>query len=153
MGANEPHAYISGDCVECMALSDNVVRAGLTPKMRDVSTLVDMLTYTSSCPRLLGIVTLDAHTVLYRPDVRVCSEFEVSVTTLPAGAQPYALSVMDCACILLLLEGDGCAISVDSGEEVRWAQGSALFVHAGARVTVAQVGGAKFYRANVNRGG
>ena len=39
MGANEPHAYIYGDCVECMALSDNVVRAGLTPKFRDVSTL------------------------------------------------------------------------------------------------------------------
>ena len=23
-----PHAYLSGNCVECMALSDNVVRAG-----------------------------------------------------------------------------------------------------------------------------
>lgn len=33
------------DCVECMACSDNVVRAGLTPKMKDVETLVDMLSY------------------------------------------------------------------------------------------------------------
>lgn len=33
------------DCVECMACSDNVVRAGLTPKPKDVETLVDMLTY------------------------------------------------------------------------------------------------------------
>jgi mannose-6-phosphate isomerase len=32
MAANEPHAYISGDIVECMALSDNVVRCALTPK-------------------------------------------------------------------------------------------------------------------------
>lgn len=31
--ANLPHAYLSGDCVECMACSDNVVRAGLTPKV------------------------------------------------------------------------------------------------------------------------
>jgi mannose-6-phosphate isomerase len=45
MGPNEPHAYISGDCVECMALSDNVVRAGLTPKFRDVNTLLRMLQY------------------------------------------------------------------------------------------------------------
>ncbi|CAO1637259.1 unnamed protein product [Parajaminaea phylloscopi] len=45
--ANEPHAYISGNIVECMAASDNVVRAGLTPKERDVDVLVDMLTYTS----------------------------------------------------------------------------------------------------------
>lgn len=43
--ANEPHAYISGDCIECMALSDNVVRAGLTPKLKDVNVLCNMLTY------------------------------------------------------------------------------------------------------------
>jgi mannose-6-phosphate isomerase len=45
LGANVPHAYISGDIIECMATSDNVVRAGLTPKLRDVSTLTSMLTY------------------------------------------------------------------------------------------------------------
>jgi mannose-6-phosphate isomerase len=45
LAANEPHAYLSGDCVECMACSDNVVRAGLTPKLKDVPTLVSMLTY------------------------------------------------------------------------------------------------------------
>lgn len=43
--ANEPHAYLDGEIVECMAASDNVVRAGLTPKARDVQVLVDMLTY------------------------------------------------------------------------------------------------------------
>jgi mannose-6-phosphate isomerase len=45
MGANEPHAYISGDCIECMALSDNVIRAALTPKYKDVKTLCDSLHY------------------------------------------------------------------------------------------------------------
>ena len=45
LGANEPHAYISGECIECMATSDNVVRAGLTPKFRDVHTLCAMFTY------------------------------------------------------------------------------------------------------------
>jgi mannose-6-phosphate isomerase len=45
IGANELHAYISGECVECMALSDNVVRAGLTPKLKDCETLCQMLTY------------------------------------------------------------------------------------------------------------
>ena len=45
LGANEPHAYISGECIECMATSDNVIRAGLTPKFRDVQTLCAMLTY------------------------------------------------------------------------------------------------------------
>lgn len=45
LAANEPHAYLSGNCVECMATSDNVVRAGLTPKFKDSVTLVNMLTY------------------------------------------------------------------------------------------------------------
>ncbi|XP_044506078.1 mannose-6-phosphate isomerase 1-like isoform X2 [Mangifera indica] len=45
LGANEPHAYISGECVECMASSDNVIRAGLTPKDRDIQVLCSMLTY------------------------------------------------------------------------------------------------------------
>lgn len=45
IGPNEPHAYLSGECIECMATSDNVVRAGLTPKHRDVRTLLSMLKY------------------------------------------------------------------------------------------------------------
>lgn len=43
--ANLPHAYLSGDCVECMACSDNVVRAGLTSKYKDVDRLLSMLLY------------------------------------------------------------------------------------------------------------
>jgi len=43
--ADDIHAYLSGDIMECMASSDNVVRAGFTPKFKDVSTLTDMLTY------------------------------------------------------------------------------------------------------------
>ena len=33
------------DCVEIMACSDNVVRAGLTPKFKDIPTLCSMLNY------------------------------------------------------------------------------------------------------------
>ena len=45
LDANEPHAYLSGEIVECMAASDNVVRAGFTPKYIDTQTLCSMLTY------------------------------------------------------------------------------------------------------------
>lgn len=45
LSANEPHAYISGDCIEIMASSDNVVRAGLTSKFKDIQTLCSMLTF------------------------------------------------------------------------------------------------------------
>ena len=36
---DEPHAYISGDLIEAMVSSDNVVRGGLTPKFKDTKTL------------------------------------------------------------------------------------------------------------------
>eukprot|EP01029_Cantina_marsupialis_P020626 TRINITY_DN4843_c0_g1_i1.p1 TRINITY_DN4843_c0_g1~~TRINITY_DN4843_c0_g1_i1.p1 ORF type:complete len:439 (+),score=148.37 TRINITY_DN4843_c0_g1_i1:57-1373(+) len=42
---NTPHSYLKGDCVEIMACSDNVVRAGLTPKFIDKETLCNMLEY------------------------------------------------------------------------------------------------------------
>ncbi|KAH9578803.1 Mannose-6-phosphate isomerase [Trypanosoma melophagium] len=45
---SEPHAYIFGDGVEIMASSDNVVRAGLTPKWKDVPTLLSMLKYNTN---------------------------------------------------------------------------------------------------------
>ena len=47
IGPNIPHAYLKNELVECMAPSDNVVRAGLTPKFVDVSTLLEMINYQS----------------------------------------------------------------------------------------------------------
>jgi mannose-6-phosphate isomerase len=34
--ANIPHCYLQGELVECMINSDNVVRGGLTGKLKDV---------------------------------------------------------------------------------------------------------------------
>jgi mannose-6-phosphate isomerase len=50
IGANEPHSYISGDCIECMACSDNVVRGGLTKKHIDINVLTSMLSYNTVYP-------------------------------------------------------------------------------------------------------
>lgn len=54
IGAGIPHAYLKGTIVECMANSDNVVRAGLTPKFKDVDTLCDILTYECGAPVILS---------------------------------------------------------------------------------------------------
>ena len=40
LDAETPHAYLKGTAVEIMASSDNVLRAGLTPKHMDVNELV-----------------------------------------------------------------------------------------------------------------
>lgn len=89
LGANEPHAYLFGgkmlithfffqifnvnvlDCVECMACSDNVVRAGLTPKFIDVDTLCSMLIYDGAPPenKLYSPICEDEFSVIFRPPV------------------------------------------------------------------------------------
>ncbi len=53
---HQPHAYLRGDLVECMACSDNVVRGGLTPKIKDIPTLLSMLDPfgPSACHKLVG---------------------------------------------------------------------------------------------------
>jgi len=84
--ADEPHAYISGDIIECMATSDNVVRAGLTPKLRDVPTLISMLTYTSAPPhaQLLRPEPFDGSggkTMLYDPPIEEFSVRSMSRAT------------------------------------------------------------------------
>ena len=42
IGANEPHAYVYGECIECMANSDNTIRLGLTPKLVDIENFKKM---------------------------------------------------------------------------------------------------------------
>lgn len=59
LGPNEPHAYLSGQILECMAASDNVVRAGLTGKFMDLETLLGMLHYQPGLPNILTPRALD----------------------------------------------------------------------------------------------
>uniref|UniRef100_A0A6U7MSP4 mannose-6-phosphate isomerase n=1 Tax=Haptolina brevifila TaxID=156173 RepID=A0A6U7MSP4_9EUKA len=67
LAANEPHAYISGDCAEVMATSDNVVRAGLTPKWKDVETLCSMLTYNDGAPSMVPAKSRGPYVWNYSP--------------------------------------------------------------------------------------
>ena len=83
MAANEPHAYLFGECVEVMATSDNVVRAGLTPKFRDVDVLCDMLTYNLGAPTILAGEVIDACTKRYVPPF---DEFALDVVSCAPGA-------------------------------------------------------------------
>ncbi|GMH19025.1 hypothetical protein Nepgr_020866 [Nepenthes gracilis] len=86
--ANEPHAYVSGDCIECMATSDNVVRAGLTPKKRDIQTLCSMLTYNLGYPGILEGRSVNKYMRKYCPPFE---EFEVDHSNLPKGNQLHFL--------------------------------------------------------------
>ncbi|XP_074153054.1 mannose-6-phosphate isomerase isoform X2 [Sminthopsis crassicaudata] len=106
LAANEPHAYLSGDCVECMACSDNTVRAGLTPKFIDVKTLCDMLSYTPapSSSKLFHPMPdeIDPYVSIYNPPV---SEFIVLHIKVPASVHFYMVANIESASILLVVKG------------------------------------------------
>lgn len=52
-GAGMPHAYMEGQCVELMANSDNVLRAGLTPKHIDVPELMKHTIFETVVPNVI----------------------------------------------------------------------------------------------------
>lgn len=101
--ANEPHAYISGDCVECMACSDNVVRAGLTPKMKDIETLCEMLSYRCEPPssKLFQGLSEDEFTVIYKPPV---PDFAVAKIYIPRETTYYFIPRIS-ASICIVISG------------------------------------------------
>jgi mannose-6-phosphate isomerase len=103
IGANEPHAYIQGEILECMACSDNVVRAGLTPKLKDVETLVKMLTYKSTSPKITQGEKIDPNCRLYVPPVE---DFAIELIEIPAGSS-YLIPDVGSPSVLLTLEGSG----------------------------------------------
>lgn len=75
--AGVPHAYLKGNIVECMASSDNVIRAGLTPKFKDIPALLDVTNDQAPI-----IYSADGPAYTYSPAVR---EFRVSRHELSAG--------------------------------------------------------------------
>uniref|UniRef100_A0A0D9UWC3 Mannose-6-phosphate isomerase n=1 Tax=Leersia perrieri TaxID=77586 RepID=A0A0D9UWC3_9ORYZ len=148
IGANEPHAYLSGECIECMATSDNVVRAGLTPKYRDVQTLCSMLTYKQVFPEILRGVPVQPHVRRYTPPF---DEFEVDCCSLPPD-ELVVISPVPGPSVYLVMSGVG-EIQVDSmTDSEKSKQGDVFFVPAYTEVKFSALGPEcmQLYRAGVN---
>ena len=122
LGPNEPHAYLGGQMLECMASSDNVIRAGLTRKYKDIQTLLSMLHYNAGPP------------VIIRPEATPTeglSSFRVPVPDFTLGQilltpeKPFQLHITGLPSILLAFEG---SLEIQSDDQtIRVKQGSVLF--------------------------
>ncbi|XP_074287375.1 mannose-6-phosphate isomerase 1-like [Silene latifolia] len=147
LGANELHAYVSGECIECMATSDNVVRAGLTPKQRDVQTLCEMLTYKQGCPEILrgfNVEGTDGCTKRYRPPFE---EFEVDHCHLSDGRTISFPSVAGPS-LFLVTQGTGLLRAGFSTEKIK--AGDVLFAPANSKLSISSESRLEIYRAGVN---
>ncbi len=111
IGPGIPHAYLKGNIVECMATSDNVVRAGLTWKFKDVETLLDILSYDTQPVSVLG-GNLDRPEVVYQTPA---TEFQVSRWTM-IGPHEEKKVVVNSPQVLLVTKGN-CLISWGSGSQ------------------------------------
>ncbi|KAI9485871.1 MAG: phosphomannose isomerase type I [Benjaminiella poitrasii] len=146
LGANEPHAYLSGDCVECMATSDNVVRAGLTPKFKDVDVLVNMLTYRygSAESQKMTPIKFAEHSLLYDPPIE---EFSV-VWTKMSTDETEKHKPIEGPSVLIVTSGSGKLGNDEASCSHELKEGYVYFVGANIPlVAQSDKSGLEFYRA------
>ncbi len=120
--AGIPHAYVKGNILECMANSDNVVRAGLTPKFKDVETLTDILTYEMSGISLYKTYGSEKE-ILYNPPV---DDFAVKQIYREPD-EDYTVENNSSPNILLVTQGQ-IEIMWGSDSALKMKQGNAVFI-------------------------
>jgi mannose-6-phosphate isomerase len=147
--ADDIHAYVSGDIIECMASSDNVVRAGFTPKFKDVDTLTKMLTYSYAPiedqklrPTDYPYTILNAtayssasESMLYDPPIE---EFSVVKTDLKRTGAKATFDPIEGPSVIICTRGNGTITVGSKTEEVR--EGYVFFVGATAECIIQNTG-------------
>jgi len=106
--AGVPHAYLQGNIVECMANSDNVVRAGLTPKFKDVDALLEIVEFNQNH---LPVTEPGEDDKLFKYPVPI-QEFEITRLSLKAN-EKIDLDTNDSIQMMLVLQG---AVDVGGSE-------------------------------------
>lgn len=122
IGPGLVHAHLSGLCLEVMASSDNVMRAGLTPKRVNPQALLKIIDDRQPASPRVPAQHLDERTAVYRP---MGDLFALSITHAPAGRLDGRGRR-----IVLCLDG-AVGLVGESGAELQLARGQAAFVAAG----------------------
>lgn len=119
LDACTPHAYVRGTGLEIMANSDNVLRAGLTPKYIDVAELLDC---TRCLPKPDDQILLAPHL-----DGAV-QHFEVPVPDFTFSVYPAGEHALTTASAEILFAIDG-TVTLQQGEQsLRLEKGQSAFV-------------------------
>ncbi|KAL4219852.1 hypothetical protein ACF0H5_020263 [Mactra antiquata] len=150
--ANLPHAYLSGNCMECMACSDNVVRAGLTPKFIDTETLIEMLNYEGK-PAQDNKYTPSESTVcgcIVRSFTPPIADFAVTEIKVPSDLKSTTLPHIESASIVICIDGSGSLSNQTLSQPIKVQRGTILFMSANeeADLNVTSETGMLLYRAH-----
>ena len=136
LGPNLIHAYLSGDCMECMACSDNVVRAGLTPKLIDVPTLCSLLRYECAPGEDMKFAPTEGEdgVSVYDPPV---PDFAVARIIIKQGSKKVP-PVRDSASLFIVTSGQGSAADGVMTSSLK--KGTVLFLGAEKKLEIANGG-------------
>jgi len=139
---------IFSDIMECMAASDNVIRAGLTPKLRDIPNLVSSLTYEAAGASKHGMKAVAfescSHTRLFDPPI---PEFSVLQVELGSGSEEIHRKLKGPS--IAIVTGGSCKVGW-SGGELEATTGEVFFVAAETELRiVGKEGKTEVYRAFV----
>lgn len=119
--AEVPHAYIRGTALEIMANSDNVLRAGLTPKHIDIPELIDNTSFAPISPENLLITPLFKENRITYPVPVDDFSFDIISVDIEASLQ-YLRS----AEILFCIEGE---VTIWSDKEsIQLRVGESMFI-------------------------
>ncbi|HET6152383.1 MAG TPA: mannose-6-phosphate isomerase, class I [Marmoricola sp.] len=126
------HAHLKGLCLEVMANSDNVLRAGLTSKHIDTAGLVACLE--SGMARVARVTPdfVDYDTEIFSP---AGGGFALAVTQISAAA-PDGVELVRTEGSVLICTGGEVTITTDAGGNITLGRGESLFLGAEDRGAV-----------------
>lgn len=131
LDAGVPHAYLRGAGIEAMAASDNVLRAGLTPKHVDVAEVLRILRTDKMAPAICEADAAGRY-------VTGAAEFELQ-RLAPAAVAEAHFETSGPEMLLALEQSTEAAIELD-GRRYHLARGEAFFLRPGTRVGVRESG-------------
>ncbi|MDR3515887.1 MAG: mannose-6-phosphate isomerase, class I [Azospirillaceae bacterium] len=141
--ARLPHAYLRGQNVELMANSDNVLRAGLTPKHVDIPELLSVLEYRESRPALYQPTRVGA-VINHYPTL--CADFALDDLQFGDDARE-SLAATAGPEILFVLDGQA-TVQCDHRFQAL-CRGESLFVAAGTAYRIFGDAGTRLFRVQV----
>ncbi|KAE9548635.1 hypothetical protein FO519_008159 [Halicephalobus sp. NKZ332] len=109
--AEELHAYLSGECVECVGCSNNTIRAALTPKFIDRDALIEVLNYRMTSPDFYLVPPKQLKNfpcvTEYAPDCKDFTLHQIEISNQASSSQiPASLPGLQCASIIVIVEGE-----------------------------------------------
>ncbi len=137
--AGIPHAYMEGQCIELMANSDNVLRAGLTPKHIDVLELMKHTIFESIEPQVM-----QGNTILPGEKIYHCPVADFGIAKLQLSATISYQSKTSSFEIFIVTEG---GIVVNNSLVLK--RGEAFAVFADESYTIQASGNCTIFKAFV----